>query len=33
RMWDQFLPNDPHINLPIYNGRINPRTWRPRMNR
>ena len=33
RMWDQFLPNDPEINLPIYNGRINPRTWRPGMNR
>ena len=33
RMWDQFLPNDPEINLPIYSGRINPRTWRPRMNR
>ena len=32
RMWDQFLPNDPEINLPIYNGRINPRTWRPGMN-
>jgi predicted amidohydrolase len=32
RMWDQFLPNDPDINLPIYNGRINPRTWRPGMN-
>ena len=33
RMWDQFLPNDSDINLPIYNGRINPRTWRPRKNR
>ena len=33
RMWDQFLPNDPDINLPIYSGRINPRTWRPRMNK
>ena len=33
RMWDQFLPNDPEINLPIYSGRINPRTWRPRINR
>jgi predicted amidohydrolase len=32
RMWNQFLPNDPDINLPIYNGRINPRTWRPGMN-
>lgn len=33
RMWEQFLPQDPDINLPIYNGRINPRTWRPGMNR
>ena len=33
RMWEQFLPDDPEINLPIYNGRINPRTWRPGMNR
>ena len=33
RMWEQFLPSDPNINLPIYTGRINPRTWRPRMNR
>jgi len=33
RMWDQFLPNDPEINLPIYTGRINPRTWRPGINR
>ena len=33
RMWDQFLPNDPDIDLPIYNGRINPRTWRPGMNK
>ena len=33
RMWEQFLPSDPNINLPIYNGRINPRTWRPGMNR
>ena len=33
RMWDQFLPNDPEINLPIYTGRINPRTWRPGMNK
>ena len=33
RMWDQFLPNDPEINLPIYSGRINPRTWRPGINR
>jgi len=29
RMWEQFLPHDPDINLPIYAGRINPRTWRP----
>jgi predicted amidohydrolase len=29
RMWEQFLPQDPDINLPIYAGRINPRTWRP----
>ena len=33
RMWEQFLPNDPVINLPIYAGRINPRTWRPGMNK
>ena len=33
RMWDQFLPNDPEINLPIYTGRIHPRTWRPGMNK
>jgi predicted amidohydrolase len=33
RMWDQFLSNDPDINLPIYSGRINPRTWRPGINR
>lgn len=33
RMWDQFLSNDPEISLPIYTGRINPRTWRPRINR
>lgn len=33
RMWDQLLPNDPEINLPIYNGRINPRAWRPGMDR
>lgn len=31
RMWDQFLTNDPSINLPIYEGRISPRTWRPGM--
>lgn len=29
RMWEQFLPNDPVINLPIYDGQISPRTWRP----
>ena len=29
RMWNQFLSNDPEISLPIYTGRINPRTWRP----
>ena len=33
RMWDQFLPNDPEINLPIYTGRINPRTWRSGINK
>jgi predicted amidohydrolase len=31
RMWEQFLPHDPDINLPIYAGRISPRTWRPGM--
>ena len=33
RMWEQFLPSDPNINLPIYTGRINPRTWRPGIDR
>ena len=33
RMWEQFLPHDPDINLPIYTGRINPRTWRSGINR
>ena len=33
RMWNQFLPNDPEINLPIYTGRINPRTWRSGINK
>lgn len=31
RMWEQFLPTDPIINLPVYEGRISPRTWRPGM--
>ena len=33
RMWNQFLSNDPEISLPIYTGRINPRTWRPGIDR
>ena len=33
RMWEQFLPHDPDINLPIYTGRINPRTWRSGINK
>lgn len=29
RMWDQFLPDDKKISLPIYNGYINPHNWNP----
>ncbi|MEN9910995.1 MAG: hypothetical protein RLZZ441_563 [Actinomycetota bacterium] len=30
RMWDQFLPADEPLALPIYQGRIDPRTWKPK---
>jgi predicted amidohydrolase len=29
RMWSQFLPEDSRIPLPLYNGYINPKTWKP----
>lgn len=29
RMWDQFTDDDAPIELPLYGGRIDPRTWRP----
>ncbi|MEU0737930.1 carbon-nitrogen hydrolase family protein [Streptomyces sp. NPDC006134] len=29
RMWDQFTEADTPIELPLYGGRIDPRTWRP----
>ncbi|MHA5048175.1 carbon-nitrogen hydrolase family protein [Streptomyces sp. SD15] len=29
RIWDQFTNDDAPIDLPLYGGRINPRTWRP----
>ncbi|MEU0336448.1 carbon-nitrogen hydrolase family protein [Streptomyces sp. NPDC006193] len=29
RMWDQFTDADSPIELPLYGGRIDPRTWRP----
>ncbi|MET8022631.1 carbon-nitrogen hydrolase family protein [Streptomyces avermitilis] len=29
RMWDQFTDADAPIELPLYGGRIDPRTWRP----
>ncbi|GDY61052.1 hydrolase [Streptomyces avermitilis] len=29
RMWDQFTDTDAPIELPLYGGRIDPRTWRP----
>ena len=29
RMWSQFEPNDIVLELPVYQGRINPQTWQP----
>jgi predicted amidohydrolase len=29
RMWSQFVPADSPIDLPLYAGRIDPRTWHP----
>jgi predicted amidohydrolase len=29
RMWSQFLPSDPQLEMPLYQGRINPATWNP----
>jgi predicted amidohydrolase len=29
RMWDQFLPTDPALELPLYGGRIEPTRWNP----
>ncbi len=31
RMWSQFRPGEPAIELPVYQGRIDPATWTPRM--
>ncbi len=30
RMWEQFLPTDRPLALPLYEGRIDPARWRPR---
>lgn len=30
RMWSQSSPDDPRIELPIYDGRIDPARWQPR---
>jgi predicted amidohydrolase len=30
RMWSQMAPDDPVIDLPIYQGRIDPAVWQPR---
>jgi predicted amidohydrolase len=30
RMWSQFRPGEPAIELPVYQGRIDPATWTPR---
>jgi predicted amidohydrolase len=30
RMWSQMAPDDPHIDLPIYDGRIDPTRWQPK---
>lgn len=29
RMWDQFLPSDPALELPLYGGRIEAAHWHP----
>jgi predicted amidohydrolase len=29
RMWSQFLPSDPQLEMPLYQGRINPAAWSP----
>ncbi|WP_328541213.1 carbon-nitrogen hydrolase family protein [Streptomyces sp. NBC_00371] len=29
RIWDQFRPGDPALELPLYGGRIDPATWNP----
>lgn len=29
RMWDQFLPTDPALELPLYGGRIEAARWHP----
>lgn len=29
RMWSQFHPGEPAIDLPVYRGRIDPATWNP----
>ncbi|MCY0903348.1 carbon-nitrogen hydrolase family protein [Arthrobacter sp. H14-L1] len=31
RMWSQFRPGEPAIELPVYRGQIDPATWTPRM--
>jgi predicted amidohydrolase len=33
RMWDQFRSTDSTIELPMYDGRINPSTWKPAADR
>jgi len=30
RMWDQFTEADPPLELPLYQGRIDPASWKPR---
>ncbi len=32
RMWDQFLPTDPALELPLYRGRIEAARWHPQSN-
>jgi len=31
RMWSQFLPTDAALELPLYEGRIDPHRWEPRI--